>query len=86
MHPDPMRPNTIPPLDRHVQKDCLIKISMKDRITGLRVRVDSTPLRWLYNNFERILYVETLTVGYAETASDPAAACPVCFKRYKKTG
>lgn len=32
----------------------------------------------------RIVYVETLTKGYAETASDPEASCPVCLENYKK--
>lgn len=79
------RGRTIPTVNRQVQENHTIIVGVEeDPETGEQVEVGSTPLRWLLDSLDKILFVETLTEAGAEITSDPEASCPVCFENYKK--
>lgn len=77
------RRSAIPTVNRQVQESHSIIVGVEeDPATGERVEVGSTPLRWLLDSLEKIIFVETLTEAGAEITSDPEASCPVCFETY----
>lgn len=76
--------STIPHINHQVQENYMVVVDVvEDPETGEPVVVSSTPLRWLLDRLEKILFVETLTGADAETTSDPEAFCPVCLENYK---
>lgn len=76
--------STIPAVSHQVQDNYMVVVGVEeDPETGETVVVGSTPLRWILDSLEKILFVETLSGADAETTSDPEASCPVCLENYK---
>lgn len=81
----PSRRSAIPPLNRQLQANNLVTAPVDYQQTGQRTFEQSTPLRWLLQTLEDIIFVETLSIpNDTETISDPEASCPVCFETYRK--
>lgn len=76
----------LPPFNRQLQENYLIDVLIEDQITGEQVLYYFTPLRWFLKHMDRIFFVESLYEAYAETSSDPEAACPVCLQSYQEPG
>lgn len=81
--------SAIPPLNRQFQANSLITATVDYyQQTSQRSSEQSTPLRWLLQTLEDMIYVETLsdaTNDTEATISDPEACCPVCFETYRKS-
>lgn len=80
-----MNSTAIPPLNLWSQENYLMIYPVNPQQNDGQDFVESTPLRWLLDILEKIIFVETLTdADDAETISDPESSCPVCLETYRK--
>lgn len=79
--------STIPALNRQFQANGLVTDPVEYyQQTDRQSSEQSTPLRWLLQTLEDMIYVETLSVATNDdsetTIFNPEASCPVCFESY----
>lgn len=79
--------SAVPPLNQQFRAYYLIMDPFNLQHPGEQGLLQLTPLRWLLDILEDIIYVKTLAdANGADIISDPKAYCPVCLETYKIPG